>query len=144
MGALKMFPVATNRAQSSGPCAKRVLGAEIECGAFMSAINQLFGEEVARTAVSLWVEELEAGPNHFRGRDSDWRVVTISAASRLADLMGTTCSTEKPHYGGDEDSEARLTSPLSSAGNSQSPTEYRSSHHSSRLVTQIKVESDVQ
>jgi hypothetical protein len=119
MGALKVFPIATNRRRPSGPCAKRVLGAEIECGAFMSAINQLFGEEVARTAVSLWVEELESGLNHFQGRNSDWRVVTISAASRLADLTGTTCSTEKPHYGGDEDSEARLTSPVPSAGNSR-------------------------
>jgi hypothetical protein len=90
MGALKMFPIATNRTQASGPCAKLILDAEIECGAFMSATNQLFGEEVARTAMGLWVEELEADPRHFRDRDSDWRIVTISAASRLADLMGTT------------------------------------------------------
>jgi hypothetical protein len=90
MGALKMFPMATNRAQSSGPCAKLILEAEIECGAFMSATNQLFGEGAARTAGSLWVEELEASPNHFRGRASHWRIVTISAASRLADLMSPT------------------------------------------------------
>ena len=119
MGALNMFPIATNRRRPSGPCAKRVLGAEIECGAFMSATNQLFGKEVARTAVGLWVEELEAGPKHLRGPGSDWRIVTISAASRLADLMGATRSTEKPHYEGDEDSEARLTSPPHSAGNSR-------------------------
>jgi len=33
---------------------------------------------------------LEASPNHFRGRASHWRIVTISAASRLADLMSPT------------------------------------------------------
>jgi hypothetical protein len=90
MGALKIFPVATNRAQSSGPCAKLILDAEIECRAFISATYQLFGEGAARTAGSLWVEELEASPNHFRGRTSHWRIVTISAASRLADLMSPT------------------------------------------------------
>jgi hypothetical protein len=100
MGALKMFPIATNRATSSGPCAKLILEAEIECGAFTSATNRLFGKEVARTAVALWVEELEACPKHFRGSDSLWRIVTISSASRLADLMGATRSTEKTHHGG--------------------------------------------
>jgi hypothetical protein len=98
MGALKVFPIATNRVESSGPCAKLILDAEIECGAFMSATNQLFGKEVACKAVGLWVEELEAGPKHLRGRKSHWRTVTISAASRLANLMGATRSTEKTHY----------------------------------------------
>jgi hypothetical protein len=90
MGALKMSPVATNRVPSRGPCAKLILEAEIECGAFMSATIRLFGKEVARTAGALWVEELEAGPRKFRGRDSLWRIVTISAASRLADRMSPT------------------------------------------------------
>jgi hypothetical protein len=93
MGALPMFPIATNRAQSSGPCAKLILEAEMECGAFMSATNQLFGKEVACKAVGLWVEELEAGPKHLRGPGPDCRIVTISAASRLADLMGATRGT---------------------------------------------------
>jgi hypothetical protein len=90
MGALRMLPTATYRIQPSGSCAKLILGAEIECGAFMSATNQLFGEGAARIAGSLWVEELEASPNHFRGRASQWRIVTISAASRLADRMSPT------------------------------------------------------
>jgi hypothetical protein len=101
MGALNMFPTATNRVQSRGRCAKLILEAEIECGAFMSATNRLFGKQAARAAVALWVEELEAGPRHFRGRDLVWRIVTISAASRLADLMGATRSTEKTHHEGD-------------------------------------------
>jgi hypothetical protein len=37
MGALKMFPTATNRVQSSGPCAKLILDAEIEGGALIPA-----------------------------------------------------------------------------------------------------------
>jgi hypothetical protein len=102
MDVLEIFPVTTNRIRPSGPCAKLILDAEIECGAFISAINQLFGEGAARAAGVLWVEELEAGPNHFQDRDSDWRIVTISAAGRLADLMGATRSTEKSYYGGGE------------------------------------------
>jgi hypothetical protein len=92
MDVLEMFPVATNRIGLSGPCAKLILAAEIECGAFMSATNQLFGEGAARTAGGLWVEEFEACLNYFRGRDSDWRIVTISAANRLASLMDATRS----------------------------------------------------
>ena len=99
MDVLEMFPVATNRIRPSGPCAKLILGAEIECGAFMSATNQLFGEGAARTAGGLWVEEFEAFLNYFRGRDSDWRIVTISASNRLANLMDATRSTEKTCYG---------------------------------------------
>jgi len=87
MDALEMFPVATDRIRSSEPCAKLILDAEIECGAFISATNQLFGEGAACTAGALWVEELEASPNHLRGLASGWRIVTISAARRLADLM---------------------------------------------------------
>jgi hypothetical protein len=90
MDVLEMFLVATDRIRPSGPCAKLILEAETECGAFIAATNQLFGEGAARTAGSLWVEELEASLNHFRGRASHWRIVTISAASRLADLMSPT------------------------------------------------------
>jgi hypothetical protein len=90
MDVLEMFPVAPNRIQPSDSCAKLILDAEIECRAFMSATDQLFGEGAARTAGSLWVEELEASPKHFRGPASHWRVVTISAASRLADLKSPT------------------------------------------------------
>jgi hypothetical protein len=80
------------------------------------------------------MEELEAGPKHFQDRDSDWRIVTISAASRLANLMGATRSTEKPHYGGDEDSEALSLPRRLPRQFSQSPTEYRTSHHSPRCA----------
>jgi hypothetical protein len=92
MDVLEMFLVATDRIRPSGPCAKLILDAEIECGAFISATNQLFGEGAAHIAGGLWVEELEASPNHFRSFALDWRIVTISAASRLADLMGATRS----------------------------------------------------
>jgi hypothetical protein len=87
MDVIEMFPVATDRIRPSEPCAKLILDAEIECGAFMSATKQLFGEGAACAAGGFWVEELEASPNHFRGLASDWRIVTISAASRFADLM---------------------------------------------------------
>ena len=65
MDVLEMFRVAPNRIQPSDSCAKLILDAEIECRAFMSATNQLFGEGAARTAGSLWVEELEASSKPF-------------------------------------------------------------------------------
>ena len=97
---------------------------------------------VPLTTTSRAVLRAAAGAGSFRGRDSLWRIVTISAASRLADLMGATRSTEKPHYGGDEDSEALSLPRRLPPAILADPTEYRSSHYSSRLVPQIKVESD--
>jgi hypothetical protein len=76
-------------------CEKLILTAEIECAAFMSAANQLFGEEVALRAGGLWVDALEADSS-FRCQASGSRRVTILAAGRLADLMGATRQTLAP------------------------------------------------
>jgi hypothetical protein len=68
------------------------LAAEIECGSFMSAAKQLFGEDMALYAGALWVAALETDSS-FRCRKSSLRQVTIIAASKLADLMGATRQT---------------------------------------------------
>lgn len=73
-------------------CGKLILTAEIECAAFMSAAKQLFGQDVALHAGGLWVDVLETHPS-FRCQASGLRLVTILAASRLADLMGATRQT---------------------------------------------------
>ena len=96
MGPLKIVRMAGNLTEPSGPCARFILEAETECGAFMSAADQLFGKEVASKAVALWVEELEADVKDFSDLDWGWRNVTISAARRLADIMGATHSAAAP------------------------------------------------
>ena len=67
-------------------CASLILAAEVECGAFMSAAKQLFGEEMALRAGGLWVETLEADSS-FTCQNNLLREVTTLAVSRLTDLV---------------------------------------------------------
>jgi hypothetical protein len=87
MNSLRVLPAATGQRQMNSCCARLILAAEIECGAFMSATKRLFGEGMALRAGNLWVEALEADSS-FRCQDSDLRPVTILAADKLFDLMG--------------------------------------------------------
>jgi hypothetical protein len=87
-----VLPAAMGLGQMNRSCAKLILAAEIECGAFMSAAKQLFGEEITLRAGGLWVEALEADSS-FRCQHSGLRLVTIVAACKLADLMGATRQT---------------------------------------------------
>lgn len=87
MHCLKVLPAATDRRWMNNSCAPLVLAAEIECNAFMSATKQLFGEEMTPQAGGLWVEALETDSG-FQCEKSGLRLVTIVAASKLADLMG--------------------------------------------------------
>ena len=57
-------------------CAGIILAAETECGTFVSATQQLFGDAVEFRAGYLWVEALDA-ESSFPCRDSDLRTVTI-------------------------------------------------------------------
>jgi hypothetical protein len=92
MDCLRVLPAATNRRQMNDSCAQLILAAEIECSAFMSATKQLFGQEMTLRAGDLWVRALEADSS-FRCHHSDLRLITILAASKLADLMGATRQT---------------------------------------------------
>jgi hypothetical protein len=89
VNSLTILPVATGQRQLNSSCAKLIRAAEIECGAFIFATKQLFGEEIALRAGGLWVDALEADPG-FRCQESYLRMVTIRAAGRLADLIGVT------------------------------------------------------
>ena len=62
-----------------------ILEAEAELGAFRTAIREMFGEPLALIAVSLWLEELERAEH---GRRPRYRLITVAAASRLADALG--------------------------------------------------------
>ena len=87
MGCFGVLPAATNRRQMNHSCAQLILAAEIECSAFMSATKELFGQDMTLRAGDIWVRALEADSN-FRCHHSDLRLITIIAASKLADLMG--------------------------------------------------------
>jgi len=62
-----------------------ILEAEAELGAFHTAIREMFGERLAFIAVNLWLEELEMAE---QGRSPRCRLITVAAASRLADAVG--------------------------------------------------------
>lgn len=56
---------------------------EIEFSAFLGTVTELFGQEEARAAGKVWLEEedlIDAPPRSIR---RDWRSVTIAALSRL-------------------------------------------------------------
>lgn len=89
MDCLTVLPAATNRRRMKDSCAPLILAAEIECSAFMSATKQLFGHDMTLHAGDLWVRALEEDSS-FRCQHSDLRLITIIAASKLADLMGAT------------------------------------------------------
>jgi hypothetical protein len=92
MNSLSVLAAATDQRHMNSCCAQLILAAETECGAFMFAAKQLFGEAMALRAGYLWVEALEADSS-FRCQNSGLRLVTILAAGRLADLMGSTRQT---------------------------------------------------
>jgi hypothetical protein len=87
VNSLRVLPAATGQRQLNRFCAKLILAAEIECGAFMFAAKHLFGEEMTLRAGGLWVEALEEDSS-FQCQHTSLRLITIIAACKLADLMG--------------------------------------------------------
>jgi hypothetical protein len=71
--------------------------AEQELGAFIRAVTELFGPELARLAAEDWVDELElmdALPESTSRHD--WGSVTISAAARLAKRLNAQVNHPTP------------------------------------------------
>jgi hypothetical protein len=60
MNSLIVLAAVTDQTHMNSRCAELILAAETECGAFISAAKQLFGEAMALSAGYLWVEALEA------------------------------------------------------------------------------------
>ena len=65
-------------------CACLMSMAERELGAFLSAVTESYGSEEARISAEDWLDELESmdGPPEFAS--CELRVITITAAERLA------------------------------------------------------------
>jgi hypothetical protein len=100
MNSLRVLAAATDQGHMNSCCAELILAAETECGAFIFATKQLFGEAMALRVGYLWVETLEAASS-FRCQHSGLRLVTILATGKLADLMRATCQMptwhQEPH-----------------------------------------------
>lgn len=68
-------------------CEEQVRLAERELSAFINAVTQLLGPELARASAEDWLEEsvLLDGPPFSTRRG--WRSVTVAASARLASRM---------------------------------------------------------
>ena len=64
-------------------CAGVMAMAERELGAFLSAVTELFGPELAELSVEEWLEELVA-TNSLPSSAREWRRITLNICKRLA------------------------------------------------------------
>ena len=83
MGALQ------SSSNSEADFADLMARAERELGAFVRSVTDLFGIEEARLAADDWIQELESVEVPQGPSSSDWRSITISAASLLAKRVAT-------------------------------------------------------
>lgn len=66
---------------SNSICEAQARLAERELSAFVSAVTELFGPELARASAEDWLEVIDSLPLLT---SSDWRSVTVAASDRLA------------------------------------------------------------
>jgi hypothetical protein len=76
-----VFPAANSCCEE---CAREIVAAEREMGAFVVAIRELFGEMAGAKAAEFWVEAAENVDDPFMHCSSRWRYISMIAASRLA------------------------------------------------------------
>ena len=74
--------MAVNDNNSKCACAMSI--AERELGAFINAVTNLHGPEQARISAEDWLDEFESMDHLPKSAHSEWRLITISAAARLA------------------------------------------------------------
>jgi hypothetical protein len=61
--------------------------AELELGAFISVVADLYGSEQARISAEDWLEELNSSDSLPEPTTRGWRSITIAAAVRLANRL---------------------------------------------------------
>src|ERR1051326_9242991 len=79
-------------------CPDSMISAEQELTAFFSAVKKLFGFEQAQISAEDWLNELET-MNSMPVSTSDWRRITINAATKLAGTVGHSKPTLSPSKG---------------------------------------------
>jgi hypothetical protein len=68
-------------------CITLMSRAERELGAFISAVNELYGPDQSRISAGDWIDELESMHALPGVTSREWRLVTIAAAARLASRL---------------------------------------------------------
>jgi hypothetical protein len=81
---------------SSSICDDQVHQAERELSAFVGAVGELFGPELAKVSAEDWLDESELMDSPPRSESRDWRAVTVAASARLANRLNVTLQ----HRGG--------------------------------------------
>lgn len=67
-----------------------------ELRAFISAVTELYGPDEARIAAEDWIRAFESTSDAFSFKPSEWRKVTIVAASELATrVLESGCRSER-------------------------------------------------
>jgi hypothetical protein len=78
------FPVPRTVSIHRKGCRQEIANAERELGAFLKAVQSLYGDATAARAAADWISILESAPvTAFRGLPN-WRHVKVRASSRLA------------------------------------------------------------
>jgi len=65
-------------------CSQEIASAEVELGAFLKAVQSLYGDDAAARAADDWIGIVESAPVPAVGGLSNWRQVTVLASSRFA------------------------------------------------------------
>jgi hypothetical protein len=60
---------------------------ETELSAFIGAVMELFGPDVAKLSAEDWLDESELMDSPPRSTSRDWRAVTVAASARLANRL---------------------------------------------------------
>ncbi|MGO9084821.1 MAG: hypothetical protein ACLQBK_06305 [Candidatus Sulfotelmatobacter sp.] len=61
--------------------------AESELSAFVGAVTELFGSDLARLSAEDWLDESDLIDDPPRSTSRDWRAVTVAASARLANRL---------------------------------------------------------
>jgi signal transduction histidine kinase len=77
------------------PNVRSLVTAERELAAFVSAVNQLYGYELAGRAAEYWLKQLEETELRSQYIRSNWRQITIATAARLANIIASNSSISK-------------------------------------------------
>jgi hypothetical protein len=88
MAALSLHPRGVHMNHSELLSKDQFEAAKSELAAFVAAVEILFGPEQAKLSATDWLEAIEQLIDSHQPTRSDWRHVTIIAASQLAQRLG--------------------------------------------------------
>lgn len=87
MSQAQIEPLSENFSEQLPNLPKLVALAQRELAAFLGAVVSLFGSEQATLAADVWIAELMSVDNVTGFSSRDWRLITVSAVSRLSSQL---------------------------------------------------------